>query len=577
MAIDFVPTSWRGIERDFSSIGLSNVKMRTGYLIAVEMDYRDYPGDQRPWLYPNNYIFYSTIRSDLESIFPLSFTITINGSAQSYRTFYATSIQYDGSLYYFSYDARDIYSAHFQMPNDGQPMQIGVSVQARYTTASMATVSFTENACSYYHNLFADSVSSSTVYTGAIANGAFKRSVRAGTSGTARYTSEGTFYCRPGSGKLYVNGEPMESRTSSFISFSFIPWKNPDSSPELQPYTGSIEFYSYYYSDDFYTGKICISYDSVDITIQERNEVDSALLPTITRMNVTADQAVRYNNQIYYIKDISNISATITASFQYGAAKKSVTGYDDFGGNSSAQTVAEYTYTAKPTEAGGSSTYKHIYMSVTDMRGGTASLTASVYVLDYAVPAPSAFAVHRCKPYESGDTRTVYTDANDSTRYTADENGAYCAIEICPEITSLFNSNAKSVTLRFQVFQGGTRYTSGEYTYTPGAYTGETKCIVIDAPTENSFNVTATLTDSYSSVMYTIPLSTAGVLMDYLAGGKGIAFGKVAETSNLVDISPDWDVRAFKVLIGGYNSGQAQDLMSWMRDIEQRISALQQS
>ena len=57
-------------------------------------------------------------------------------------------------------------------------------------------------------------------------------------------------------------------------------------------------------------------------------------------------------------------------------------------------------------------------------------------------------------------------------------------------------------------------------------------------------------------------LSTAGVIMDFLAGGDGIGLGKVAELADTVDINPNWTLRINNI-----------DLVQWMQDIEDRLTA----
>ena len=48
-------------------------------------------------------------------------------------------------------------------------------------------------------------------------------------------------------------------------------------------------------------------------------------------------------------------------------------------------------------------------------------------------------------------------------------------------------------------------------------------------------------------------LSTAGVIMDFLRDGKGIGLGKVAETSEMVEVNPQWVFKANNITFKGVN------------------------
>ena len=75
-----------------------------------------------------------------------------------------------------------------------------------------------------------------------------------------------------------------------------------------------------------------------------------------------------------------------------------------------------------------------------------------------------------------------------------------------------------------------------------------------------------------------ITLSTAGILLDYLAGGKGMAVGKVATQQNALDIASDWKLLFYNADVGAYNSNtSSQDLVSWMHAVDSRLTALERS
>lgn len=72
------------------------------------------------------------------------------------------------------------------------------------------------------------------------------------------------------------------------------------------------------------------------------------------------------------------------------------------------------------------------------------------------------------------------------------------------------------------------------------------------ADTESSYDIILTLTDYVTTFVRTVTLSTAGVVLDIKAGGKGVGFGKVAEYDNCIDFNPQWDVRVYGMTLADY-------------------------
>lgn len=57
--------------------------------------------------------------------------------------------------------------------------------------------------------------------------------------------------------------------------------------------------------------------------------------------------------------------------------------------------------------------------------------------------------------------------------------------------------------------------------------------------TEFSYDIKYVISDTFSEITIVDTVSTAAVLMDFKAGGKGIAIGKVAEKNKVVEIAHD--------------------------------------
>lgn len=182
----------------------------------------------------------------------------------------------------------------------------------------------------------------------------------------------------------------------------------------------------------------------------------------------------------------------------------------------------------------------NLIVSLTDTRNQTKTITVNCNAVEWFYPEITLFAVHRCK--------------QDGTR---DDSGAYCEIEWGVRIAPVDNLNSKSLSI---VNPEGTRQ------ITLASYTA-TGSFIVAASTEYSYNIVMTLADSVVTLTRTIRLSTAGVLMDFLAGGQGLAIGKVAEYTKTLDLAPDWTLLVSNLMIVDTDLGQ------WMQDIERRLTA----
>lgn len=179
-----------------------------------------------------------------------------------------------------------------------------------------------------------------------------------------------------------------------------------------------------------------------------------------------------------------------------------------------------------------------VVVTVTDSRGQTATTTVTLQILDWFTPRITTFSIHRCK--QDG---------------TPDDSGGYCRIDWGIEIAPLDNQNSRSLTV-----------VEPEATVQPTltAYTQSGSLIAV-ADTETSYDITMTLADAFESISRTLRLSTAGVVLDILRGGLGLGFGKVAETSEAVEINPDWTLICSKLELDGV------DLVQWMQDVNNAL------
>ena len=223
--------------------------------------------------------------------------------------------------------------------------------------------------------------------------------------------------------------------------------------------------------------------------------------PTISSIALTGNNLLSST----YVQDKSTVTATITASTSYGA---SITAYSS---TVDGKTYSGSSFTSSVLSTGS----KSVVTTITDSRGKTGTLTSSAFtVYAYANPTITGF--------------TLVRDSTTPTTVTATVTGS---------IASINSKNAKTVKV---TLNGVTN------TITASSYTISGTTTFTGVSTDSSFTGVATLTDSYTSTSKSVVLPTVAVTMDFYKDGKGVAFGKVAETTDLLDVG--WSERIRKNL-----------------------------
>ena len=234
-------------------------------------------------------------------------------------------------------------------------------------------------------------------------------------------------------------------------------------------------------------------------------------LPEGTRPSAGTLSVTRVDGEVpadwgVYVQGYSKATAALSgAAGVYGST---IRAYALSGGGYSSTAAS---LTTGPLNTAGTVTFTG---RVTDSRGQTASATRSITVQAYAPPRFGAVRLYRC-------------DASGA----ADPGGAYAAIEAAFSFSSVGGKNTAAGSYRLAPSGGGGALT--------GSFASGEKTVVSGVDTERSYTVTLTAADALSSASYTAALSTAATTMDFLAGGRGVAFGKVAETENLLDVAFD--------------------------------------
>lgn len=317
----------------------------------------------------------------------------------------------------------------------------------------------------------------------------------------------------------------------------------------LTSVVSSFTYYVPYYSDwvhDYNDGILRVVYtidtsacftstseqiylDYTSITWSYINQSDSNAGPVITLNPVTytpTNVITKYGK--YVGGGITSVRFGWGSQFRYGSAFQTVT-YQFFGVNGTLRNSWTYNSNLALVLTLNDTVDASAYVRVTVTANNGASTVATYSTFDiygYSAPSISQFEVHRCN--QDG---------------TANDSGAYCRIRWIYKVTPLGNANSNTVVL---AAPDGTRtYTNLAYDSPDGYY------IISAADIEHSYEITLTITDDFNTVSKSINVSTAGVIMDFLYDGKGIGLGKVAETTEMVEVNPQWTFKADKMTFKG--------------------------
>jgi hypothetical protein len=194
----------------------------------------------------------------------------------------------------------------------------------------------------------------------------------------------------------------------------------------------------------------------------------------------------------------STVNATIMASSSYGATIKSISSTVDgkmYSGNKFTSSVL-------------SSGDKTVSVTITDARGKIATITSALFtVYDYDVPKITEFSLAR-----QGDGTTVVATVKGTISPVSDKNPK--------SITVTLNGRTQEISTGYDV--NGTT-------------------IFYSIPTDNTFTATARIADGYANDTKDFVLPTVAVTMDFHNSGRGVAFGKVSESADVLDVA--WEIK----------------------------------
>ena len=264
------------------------------------------------------------------------------------------------------------------------------------------------------------------------------------------------------------------------------------------------------------SGDTVIGTKSVQITVTVPNTL--TYKPTINTFTVTeqnADVTALGLQSNEFVQNKSVITMAGTASGKYGAT---IARTQYFIGTTEIN-PSNYPLTIAGTYATG--------MKVTDSRGYTAEQMPAATVYPYSPPSVTAMAFYRS-----------------TSNGTADDAGEYLHYAFTGSIASINGYNANTWAIHVQQVGTSTWTSVASGTGTTLSVSGTSSSAVVDA--DYSYTVRLTLIDSFGQSVFTAQISTGFTTVDYKASGTGVAFGKAAESDNMVEVASGWTLKATK-------------------------------
>lgn len=245
-----------------------------------------------------------------------------------------------------------------------------------------------------------------------------------------------------------------------------------------------------------YNGSTLIGTKTVSFTAK----VPATVVPSIASVAVADTMTAVYNKFGNMVQGKSKANLTITASGAYGATIKTY------------KTVFEgknYSGASPTTAAISGSGTVTARITVTDSRGRTATANKSWSVVAYKAPVISIFTAARC-------------NADGAENY----EGLCAKIAAAFTVASVGSKNTNSYKIEYKLKSAAawaTLTNGNSYSYSDTLITAA----VFGA--DSAFDLRLSVTDYFGTISKTIEIPTAFTLIDFNAGGKSVAFGKVSE------------------------------------------------
>lgn len=342
--------------------------------------------------------------------------------------------------------------------------------------------------------------------------------------------------------------------------------KNIESLPESELFTSDakIAVNLYYNSADF-DGGIKITECEYIIPMTPSATVDAELLPEVdmSKCSVGDDTSVSsfYMINGKFLHGKARMRFTVDGIFKYGDSMVSTKNYSKVAW----AYIPGSTYTLHGEEVTAGETQTHTeYLRVIGSKWGVSQLDEAKS-LDYSVLwyQPPYIKVISLERYQD-ENATIQDDAG---RYVKVEYQAYFSeldgIDRWRHINWKYMSNYGQSTAQRSV-------SATEHTFTDS---------FIYYTSTYASDLTVTVYDRYNTqgiVAYRGRIPKAGVIMEYMHDGLGIAIGKNATEAHTFDIDRSWGLYFGNAYVENYNQHQPQHLATWMRDVDTKEAYLKQ-
>jgi hypothetical protein len=162
-----------------------------------------------------------------------------------------------------------------------------------------------------------------------------------------------------------------------------------------------------------------------------------------------------------------------------------------------------------------------VLVTVTDQRERTGEWEYTMNVLDYTRPQILMLAVHRT----NGD-------------WEENDQGDHVSVTFSAQVSPMSNKNIADYTLQYKkTTEGEDAWQTIDLSEVDNNFTLYNYAVLFAADVASSYDVKLTVADRHDPpVTRSTSASTAFSLMDWHSSGTGIAFGKVAEHENTMDI-----------------------------------------
>ena len=249
--------------------------------------------------------------------------------------------------------------------------------------------------------------------------------------------------------------------------------------------------------------------------------VPSTVVPSISA--VTLSEAVSGLNAQFggYVQNKSRIAVKITAAGNLSSTIKS------YKTTIQGANFTSASFTSGVLKQSGTS---NVTITVTDSRGRTASTTRSITVAAYSAPKINTFNAIRANGLGS-----------------ADDNGTMALARVKFSVSAVNDKNTKSYLVEYKPRSSDawTEAASGSvYSY------DSNMLLNVNLDVDTSYDLRLSLTDFFGTTTATSEVATAFTLMDFNESGKGVAFGKVSELEEGMEIDLPMSINKY-IYMGG--------------------------